>query len=245
MVDGHYFRHFGRKPVIIAVLSLCTALIAGGCSSKPSIPTQRRAPIIEYRVVGQPIRDAVRGARSQGNATATVVSLAEAGGWRSLKDVAKSSSVLIVVPSVEVAATLVYDGSILDFAELELVETLTRRPAPDGACDFAPPSGMKLGNGTLGMVVGGGTAEIDGVKVTYRSSEPNLRLIAGQRYVVLGHVCPSGLIRLSGGTSGVVELDVNGVLRPTMSTDYPTLQLDLVRVGTLANLRRFLNEIHP
>jgi len=89
--------------------------------------------------------------------------------------------------------------------------------------------------------LGGGTKVIEGVTIRYTFRESDVNLVAGQQYLFLLNVCPSGQAGLTYDVASVHSVSKDGTI--TASLGGRPFAQELQAVGTLKRLRAIIEDV--
>jgi hypothetical protein len=199
-------------------------------------------------VYGQNLSDIAASARAHGQ-TSVVIRTSEdepaieQGSQRSAQQIIKAYSIVEVVPIKEYVETTSSD--IRTWYALRVVHILNRSSGCvmcDHSLTSPPQALLPVPSDTLFVPVPGGSALIDGVRIT-KITDASVKLQLGTRYLMfVKPVNPDSAVHmLTAGLSGVYRIENNGKLMPASKSD-TGLSQNVKQIGTLQSLRAFLRK---
>ena len=126
------------------------------------------------------------------------------------------------------------------FRSIEVIS----RPAQPYRCGETLPRSVVLSDGEVAFPLAQGSMTLRGVRVTMETAYSDISFRPGARFLVFVAECRDGVFLLALGTQGAFPVTNDQQIRVNLPrNDLPTFAQELIRVGSIDEFRRRLNEL--
>lgn len=158
-------------------------------------------------------------ARSKGRGETTIKVVADERGGGDLDEVLRSCAVIVATPVGAEGVQGLDESYIYTWRVFRILKRgpLGRTAHAAGAFPTIPRGVHPLGPGYVAIPVVGGTAEIDGVRITMVSNDSGLVFEPGRRYLMFVRMGPHGGALLAEGAFGIFRIAKDGSIMPFLA----------------------------
>jgi hypothetical protein len=216
-----------RTPIVVIAL-----LLAGGCTS-PLQPEINSKALLEL----------ARKTKAEGKRSVSIgikePLIMGPGSFRGL--LSANTSLAIAVPTGS-PRVVVHSDTIVTAQDLRVARWLLRVAPRPRACRQPWPE-VANDEGLMTMYLAKGTVIVDGVRITH-TSQSEVDLVAGQRYLVLVQDCPGRRLEPAYWSYGFALVTEDGVITPARFNEPPApFMKEIIDFGTVTALEEVIPSV--